>query len=141
MFFLCVEIHGFSNFYVHILKLQTYLSFQHQLLQLMLSDQPGKRPTTFGIKARPPLKRSASTSSGGSSTMLHLPALLMDQVQPNGGSSGNSRTPSSDGSPMDNEEWHFELPPRRKDSRSFTTTATTNSSSGSGSNQNNQIFF
>lgn len=111
---------------------------EHQLLQLMLSDQPAKRPTTFGIKARPPLKRSPSTtSSNGNPSLLHLPALLPDNggVQPN----GNSRTPSLDGSPAggDNDEWHFELPPRRKDSRSFTTT---NSSNSSGSNQN-QIFF
>uniref|UniRef100_A0A1Q3FFI9 non-specific serine/threonine protein kinase n=1 Tax=Culex tarsalis TaxID=7177 RepID=A0A1Q3FFI9_CULTA len=110
---------------------------EHQLLQLMLADQPAKRPTTFGIKARPPLKRAPSIG-GGSTTTLHLPALLTDPVHPNG--SSNARTlssSSSDGSPVDNDEWHFELPPRRKDSRSFTTT---NSSNSSGSAQN-QIFF
>uniref|UniRef100_A0A8D8BTI2 non-specific serine/threonine protein kinase n=1 Tax=Culex pipiens TaxID=7175 RepID=A0A8D8BTI2_CULPI len=109
---------------------------EHQLLQLMLSDQPGKRPTTFGIKARPPLKRSISSGSGGSS--LHLPGLATDQVPPNGSNNRTLSTSSSDGSPLENDEWHFELPPRRKDSRSFTTT---NNSNSTGSNQNNQIFF
>lgn len=49
-----------------------------ELLKLMLSDRPQERPTTFGIRARPPLNYSESQSA----------------------------------------EFHFELPSRRKDSRS-----------------------
>ena len=54
------------------------------LLKMMLSVRPQERPTTFGIRARPPL----------------------NQLDQNGGGGG------------ENKEFHFELPSRRKDSKS-----------------------
>ncbi|XP_058824620.1 eukaryotic translation initiation factor 2-alpha kinase-like [Topomyia yanbarensis] len=101
-------------------------SNEYQLLKLMLSDKPSERPTTFGIKARPPLKRILASHS---TPQLHAQSSTEDQAVGNGQSSADT---------SDHSEWHFELPPRRKDSRSATTVATTSSSSGS--NQN-QIFF
>lgn len=108
-------------------------SNEYQLLKLMLSDRPSKRPTTFGIKARPPLKRIPASNSTPQLQAIPPPA---EDGSPQLMTNSNSTTPSD--SSGDNSEWHFELPPRRKDSRSFTTTATASSSSGS--NQN-QIFF
>lgn len=51
-------------------------SFQFELLKLMLSQLPAERPTTIGIRSRPPLGYGITVSN----------------------------------------EWHFELPPRRRDS-------------------------
>lgn len=72
---------------------------QHNLLKLMLSERPDERPTTIGIRARPPLGVGGSGSSSSSST-----------------------------------EWHFTLPPRRRDSHisgvSQNGSSTTTSSAG-----------
>lgn len=105
---------------------------EYQLLNIMLSTQPGKRPTTYGIKARPPLKRWLSTSKSTPQLQLHsvVPIATMEE----NGSGEHFSTSVSDSS--DNSEWHFDLPPRRKDSRSISNSG----SSGSGSHQN-QIFF
>ncbi|XP_058455299.1 eukaryotic translation initiation factor 2-alpha kinase-like [Malaya genurostris] len=100
---------------------------EYQLLKLMLSDTPGNRPTTFGIKARPPLKRIPASRS--------TPQLQTRSSAEDLSSTGSGSPSSADSS--DHSEWHFELPPRRKDSRSFNTVTT---SSSSGSNQN-QTFF
>ncbi|XP_053697570.1 eukaryotic translation initiation factor 2-alpha kinase-like [Sabethes cyaneus] len=108
---------------------QEQYSDEYQLLKLMLAEKPNHRPTTFGIKARPPLKRmpaSRSTPQLHSQSSAEDPPLLV----------GAGNSPSSDSS--DHSEWHFELPPRRKDSRSVNTT--TSSSNNSEQNQN-QIFF
>lgn len=102
---------------------------EYQLLKLMLADKPNQRPTTFGIKARPPLKRMPASRS---TQQLHSQSSAEDQSIPG---ASNSSSPES----SDHSEWHFELPPRRKDSRSFATTTSSNSSN-SGRNQN-QIFF
>ena len=62
---------------------QEYLpAYQSELdlLRLMLSKRPQERPTTFGIRARPPLNQLDA-----------------------------------------NREYHFELPSRRKDSRSVSS--------------------
>ncbi|XP_065083248.1 eukaryotic translation initiation factor 2-alpha kinase-like [Ochlerotatus camptorhynchus] len=108
---------------------------EYQLLKIMLSTQPSKRPTTYGIKARPPLKQCPSTSKSTSQLQLHSIAPIA-AVEAEG-SGDHFRKPLISGSDSsDNSEWHFELPPRRKDSRSISN----NGSSGSGSSQN-QIFF
>nr|XP_029721127.1 eukaryotic translation initiation factor 2-alpha kinase-like [Aedes albopictus] len=106
---------------------------EYQLLKLMLSTEPSKRPTTYGIKARPPLKRFPSSKStpqlGQSPT-----AAAATPITPEAADADDLHRHSlSDCS--DNSEWHFELPPWRKDSRSATS-----SSTNSGGNQN-QIFF
>lgn len=103
---------------------------EYELLKIMLSTQPGKRPTTYGIKARPPLKRGPSVSNSSPQLQSVAPIATMEA----NGSGDHFRTSVSDSS--DNSEWHFELPPRRKDSRSISNSG----SSGSGSQQNH-IFF
>ncbi|XP_049284341.1 eukaryotic translation initiation factor 2-alpha kinase-like [Anopheles funestus] len=93
---------------------------EFKLLTLMLSETPNKRPTTFGIKAHPPFKRIPSNKS---TTALGVvdETLVIDS---NPGST-NGSFESDDG-----EEWHFELPPRRRDSRTYSTSG---SGSGNGS--------
>ncbi|XP_055638305.1 eukaryotic translation initiation factor 2-alpha kinase [Toxorhynchites rutilus septentrionalis] len=103
-------------------------SNEYELLKLMLADQPKKRLTTFGIKARPPLKRIHTSKS---SPQFQTVPLLENSLQLNT-TNGSAMPPE----PSENNEWHFELPPRRKDSRSYSTTG----SSSSGSNQNNTFF-
>ncbi|XP_062561727.1 eukaryotic translation initiation factor 2-alpha kinase-like [Armigeres subalbatus] len=107
------------------LKFEESYPDEYQLLKLMLSKQPSKRPTTYGIKARPPLKRLLTSKS--------TPLLRQQQTITPVEADADDLQRSSWSDCSDNSEWHFELPPRRKDSRS-----TTNSSTGS--NQN-QIFF
>ncbi|XP_055545954.1 eukaryotic translation initiation factor 2-alpha kinase-like [Wyeomyia smithii] len=109
---------------------QEKYSDEYLLLKLMLAEKPNQRPTTFGIKARPPLKRMPASRS---TPQLHSQSSADDQPLVEGANS----SPSSESS--DHSEWHFELPPRRKDSRSLTAT-TASSSSNSGTNQNH-IFF
>lgn len=79
------------------------LSFnsQYNLLKLMLSHSPDERPTTIGIRARPPL----------------------------------GPAPTPDGAALAaNAQWHFALPPRRRDSdHSRQSLNGSDSLSGSGS--------
>ena len=39
------------------LKFNVIFYFQYELLRLMLSDSPDERPTTYGVRARLPLKQ------------------------------------------------------------------------------------
>ncbi|XP_049535341.1 eukaryotic translation initiation factor 2-alpha kinase [Anopheles darlingi] len=94
---------------------QEYQS-EHKLLSSMLSESPKKRPTTFGIKAHPPFKRMLSNKSSNSLGVVDETLVVNgDPVAANGSVELE-----------EGDEWHFELPPRRKDSRTY-------SSSGSGS--------
>uniref|UniRef100_A0A1S4HBH7 non-specific serine/threonine protein kinase n=1 Tax=Anopheles gambiae TaxID=7165 RepID=A0A1S4HBH7_ANOGA len=93
---------------------------EFKLLSLMLSEAPNKRPTTFGIKAHPPFKRIPSNKSTNSLGVVDE-TLVVDS----GPGSTNGSFESEDG-----DEWHFELPPRRKDSRTYSTSG---SGSGNGS--------
>ena len=86
----------------------------------MLSEAPNKRPTTFGIKAHPPFKRIPSNKSTNSLGVVDE-TLVVDS----GPGSTNGSFESEDG-----DEWHFELPPRSKDSRTYSTSG---SGSGNGS--------
>ncbi|XP_053671957.1 eukaryotic translation initiation factor 2-alpha kinase-like [Anopheles nili] len=94
--------------------------YEFKLLTLMLAEAPNKRPTTFGIKAHPPFKRISSSKSANSLGVVDE-ALVVDGIP--------GSTPGSFESD-DGDEWHFELPPRRKDSRTYTTSG---SGTGSGS--------
>uniref|UniRef100_A0A182VRU4 non-specific serine/threonine protein kinase n=1 Tax=Anopheles minimus TaxID=112268 RepID=A0A182VRU4_9DIPT len=91
---------------------------EFKLLTLMLSESPNKRPTTFGIKAHPPFKRIPSNKSNNALGVVDE-TLVVDS---NPGST-NGSFESDDG-----DEWHYELPPRRRDSRTYST-----SGSGTGS--------
>ncbi|XP_035898058.1 eukaryotic translation initiation factor 2-alpha kinase-like [Anopheles stephensi] len=91
---------------------------EFKLLKLMLSESPNQRPTTFGIKAHPPFKRIPSNKSTSS-----LGAVVDETLVVNGNPGSTNGSFESD----DGDEWHFELPPRRKDSRTYST-----SGSGSG---------
>ncbi|XP_058061442.1 eukaryotic translation initiation factor 2-alpha kinase-like [Anopheles bellator] len=90
---------------------------EYKLLSLMLADSPKKRPTTFGIKAHPPFKRMVSNKS--SNALGAVDETLVVDGSPTVATNGSFESEEGD-------EWHFELPPRRKDSRTY-------SSSGSGS--------
>ncbi|XP_055612994.1 eukaryotic translation initiation factor 2-alpha kinase-like [Uranotaenia lowii] len=104
---------------------------EYKLLQLMLAEKPCNRPTTFGIKARPPLKRIPSKG-----TQLNK-AIIPAAVRENGSSASTDNLPQCVDQ-SSSEDWHFELPPRRKDSRTFNTnTPATTSGSSSGST----VFF
>lgn len=65
---------------------------QYNLLKLMLAKNPAERPTTYGIRARPPFSESTD------------------------------------------DTYHFELPPRRRDSQSFSSSYSTSSNSSSSAN-------
>uniref|UniRef100_A0A182N7B5 non-specific serine/threonine protein kinase n=1 Tax=Anopheles dirus TaxID=7168 RepID=A0A182N7B5_9DIPT len=93
---------------------------EYKLLTLMLSEAPNKRPTTFGIKAHPPFKRMLSNKSTNSLGVVDETLVV------NGTPGSASGSFESD----DGDEWHFELPPRRKDSRTYSTSG---SGSGNGS--------
>uniref|UniRef100_A0A182Q1T6 non-specific serine/threonine protein kinase n=1 Tax=Anopheles farauti TaxID=69004 RepID=A0A182Q1T6_9DIPT len=93
---------------------------EFKLLTLMLSEAPNKRPTTFGIKAHPPFKRFPSNKSTNSLGVVD--ETLVVNGMP-GSAPGSFESDEGD-------EWHFELPPRRKDSRTYSTSG---SGSGSGS--------
>uniref|UniRef100_A0AAG5CUA7 non-specific serine/threonine protein kinase n=1 Tax=Anopheles atroparvus TaxID=41427 RepID=A0AAG5CUA7_ANOAO len=93
---------------------------EYKLLTLMLSESPKNRPTTFGIKAHPPFKRIPSSKSANAL------GIVDETLVVNGGSGTSSGSFESE----DGDEWHFELPPRRKDSRTYSTSG---SGSGSGS--------
>jgi eukaryotic translation initiation factor 2-alpha kinase 3 len=73
-----------------LFKIIRLFLLQYELLRLMLSQSPKERPTTFGIRARPPLCNGNISS--------------------------------------DKEGWHFELPPRRRGSRSSTSLSQSSSS-------------
>lgn len=55
-----------------------FISFQHELLKLMLSQNPEERPTTFGIRSRPPLRELQTESTIGDDWHFSLPARLRD---------------------------------------------------------------
>ncbi|XP_058116588.1 eukaryotic translation initiation factor 2-alpha kinase-like [Anopheles ziemanni] len=93
---------------------------EYKLLSLMLSESPKNRPTTFGIKAHPPFKRIPSSKSTNALSVVDETLVV------NGGTGTSSGSFESE----DGDEWHFELPPRRKDSRTYSTSG---SGSGSGS--------
>lgn len=105
---------------------------EYQLLKIMLSTQPSKRPTTYGIKARPPLKRFP-TSKSTPQLNQQVSAII---TAPEAAADADDLHRRSLSDCSDNSEWHFELPPRRKDSRSTVTTT----SSSSGGNQNQTCF-
>uniref|UniRef100_A0A182ME23 non-specific serine/threonine protein kinase n=1 Tax=Anopheles culicifacies TaxID=139723 RepID=A0A182ME23_9DIPT len=107
------------------------LSFQFKLLTLMLSESPNKRPTTFGIKAHPPFKRIPSNKSTNALGIVDE-TLVVDS---NPGSASGSFE-SDDG-----EEWHFELPPRRKDSRTYSTSGSGSGNGSAGVPGPNQLCF
>uniref|UniRef100_A0A182PE01 PRKR-like endoplasmic reticulum kinase n=1 Tax=Anopheles epiroticus TaxID=199890 RepID=A0A182PE01_9DIPT len=105
---------------------------EYKLLTLMLSESPNKRPTTFGIKAHPPFKRMPSNKSTNSL------GIVDETLVVNGGpGSTNGSFESEDG-----DEWHFELPPRRKDSRTYSTSGSSGSGNASaGVSATNQLCF
>ncbi|XP_050068278.1 eukaryotic translation initiation factor 2-alpha kinase-like [Anopheles maculipalpis] len=109
---------------------------QHQcefkLLTLMLSESPNKRPTTFGIKAHPPFKRMASNKSTNS-----LGAVVDETLVVNGNPLPTNGSFESD----DGDEWHFELPPRRKDSRTYSTSGSGSGNGSGGVPGPNQLCF
>uniref|UniRef100_A0A182SWQ0 non-specific serine/threonine protein kinase n=1 Tax=Anopheles maculatus TaxID=74869 RepID=A0A182SWQ0_9DIPT len=95
---------------------------EYKLLTLMLSESPNKRPTTFGIKAHPPFKRIPSNKSTNS-----LGAVVDETLVVNSNPGSTNGSFESD----EGDEWHFELPPRRKDSRTYSTSGSGSGNGGS----------
>lgn len=73
--------------------------FQYNLLKLMLSKMPEERPTTYGIRGRPPFSEATDTI------------------------------------------YHFELPPRRRDSQSFGSSLSSSASFSNSSSSNIKSFM
>lgn len=67
--------------------------FQSELLNMMLDSNPEKRPTTLGIKARPPLTRyplsNGYNSSGNNDSKWHFESPQLSRHSSNTNSSGS----------------------------------------------------
>lgn len=95
VYFRLLSLYTLSLFIMNNLtNLIGLLYFQYNLLKLMLSKIPEERPTTYGIRARPPFSE-----------------------------------------PTD-EIYHFTLPPRRRDSQSFSTSLSSSTSLSNSSSSN-----